>query len=267
MPLWYAVLLGIVQGLTEFLPISSTAHLKVVPVLLGQPDPGAAYTAVIQLGTLAAVIWYFRVDILKMARALLIERAGPDAKLALQVVLGTVPIGLFGVLLKPFIVGPMRSLWVIAAAMIGVGLLMGLADRWGRQRLETRDLGWGHALLIGLAQACALIPGTSRSGATMTAALALGMKRAEAARFSFLLSIPAIGAAGLFEMKDAVHELGADALPALAVGTGVSFVVGYASIVWLLRFLATRSTAPFVIYRVALGLLLIGLVAGGVLSP
>lgn len=267
MPLWYAVLLGIVQGLTEFLPISSTAHLRILPALIGQPDPGAAYTAVIQLGTLAAVIWYFRSDILKMTRGLLIQRGGPEAKLALQVVLGTIPIGVVGLAFKDYIVGPLRSLWVISATLILVGLLMAVADRLGRRKLGTHDLSWGQALLVGVAQACAVMPGVSRSGSTMTAALAMGMKRDEAARFSFLLSIPAIGAAGVFEMKDAIHELGSSALPALAVGTGVSFIVGYASIVWLLRFLGTRSMTPFVIYRVALGLLLFALVGGGVLQP
>lgn len=267
MTLWYAALLGLVQGLTEFLPVSSTAHLRIVPALIGLPDPGAAYTAVIQLGTLLAVILYFRERILAMIKALLVERGGPNARLALQIVLGTVPIGLVGILCKPYIVGPLRSLWVVAGAMIGVGLVMAVADRTGRQQRKVADLGFADALLIGLAQACAVIPGVSRSGATLSAALGLGMTREEAASFSFLLSIPAIAAAGLFEVKDAVGELGADALPALAVGTVVAFVVGYASIAWLLRFLRTRSTLPFVIYRVALGLVLFGLVGAGILQP
>lgn len=267
MPLWFAALLGIVQGLTEFLPISSTAHLRVLPALLGQPDPGAAYTAVLQLGTLLAVILYFWRDLLDMARGVLTDPRGPSARLAWFVILGTVPIGLAGITLKDYIVGPWRSLWVVGASLVGVGLLMGLVDRLGRQRRGIPDLGWTDALLIGLAQACALVPGASRSGSTLTMALGLGMRRDDAARYSFLLSVPAIGAAGVFEMKDAVHELGADALPALALGTAISFVVGYASIAWLLRFLRTRSTGVFVIYRVVLGLGLIGAVAAGWLSP
>lgn len=266
MPLWYAALLGIVQGLTEFLPISSTAHLRILPALLGQPDPGAAYTAVIQLGTLLAVIVYFRRELVAMTRATLVDRGGPDAALAMQVVLGTIPIGIAGLAFKDYIVGPLRSLWVVAAALVVVGLLMGLADRLGRQRRTLREISYRGALLIGLAQAAALIPGVSRSGSTISAALGLGLKREDAARFSFLLSIPAIGAAGLFEMKDAAAELGAEALPALGVGTLFAFVVGYASIAWLLRFLATRSTLPFVLYRVVVGLLILGLVLGGVLE-
>lgn len=265
MPLWYAALLGIVQGLTEFLPISSTAHLRIVPALLGQPDPGAAYTAVIQLGTLLAVLVYFWRELVSMARALLIDRGGPDALLALQVVLGTVPIGIAGILLKPYVVGPLRSLWVIAASLVVVGLVMHAADRLGTQRRSIRDMSFKDALLIGAAQACALVPGVSRSGSTLSAALALGLTRSEAARFSFLLSIPAIGAAGVFEMKDAVNELGADALPALAVGTATAFVVGYAAIAWLIRFLGSRSTLPFVVYRVLAGLGIAALLAGGVL--
>ena len=267
MSLWYAALLGLVQGLTEFLPVSSTAHLRIVPALLGLPDAGAAYTAVIQLGTLLAVILYFRDRIGAMIRALLIERGGPNARLAIQIILGTIPIGLAGVLGKPYIVGPLRSLWVVAGAIIGVGLIMGLADRLGKQSRKVADLGMGDAALIGLAQATALIPGVSRSGSTLSAALGLGMKREDAAAFSFLLSIPAVAAAGIFEVKDAVHELGADALPALFVGTAVAFFVGYASIAWLLQYLRTRSTLVFVVYRVGLGIVLLGLLSAGVLAP
>lgn len=267
MPLWYAALLGTVQGLTEFLPVSSTAHVRLLPALLGQPDPGAAYTAVIQLGTLAAVLVYFWRDLWAMARGVLLDRGGPDAALAAQIVVGTLPIGVLGVALKPFIVGPLRSLWVIAATLVLVGLVLWVADRLGSQRRGLRELGMRDALLIGLAQAAALVPGVSRSGSTLSAALALGVKREDAARYSFLLSIPAISAAGLFEMKDAVHALGADALPALAVGTGVSFGVGYAAIAWLIRFLGTRSTLPFVVYRVVAGVAIAAALGAGVLEP
>lgn len=267
MPLWYAALLGVVQGLTEFLPVSSTAHVRILPALLGQPDPGAAFTAVIQLGTLAAVLLYFRRELVAMTRATLIDRGGPDARLAVQVVLGTIPIGIAGILGKPYIVGPLRSLWVIAGTLVLVGLVMYAADRAGHQRRSLREIGLRDAMLIGLAQAAALIPGVSRSGSTISAALALGLKRDDAARFSFLLSIPAISAAGVFELDDALAELGAEAVPALVVGTVISFVVGYASIAWLLRFLGTRSTLPFVIYRVGAGLLIALLLGAGVLSP
>lgn len=265
MTLWFAALLGLVQGLTEFLPISSTAHLAIVPALLGQPDAGAAYTAVIQLGTLAAVLVYFARDLGGMTRALVVDRQADEARLALQLVAGTVPIGLAGVLLKEHITGSLRSLWVMAAALAVVGAIMWLVDRRGRQTRDIAGLTLTDALLIGAAQACALIPGVSRSGATLTMALLLGMRRGDAARFSFLLSIPAIAAAGLFEMKDAVRELGSDAVPALLVGAGVAAVVGYASIAWLLRFLATRSVAVFSIYRIGLAALLVGLLSAGAL--
>lgn len=266
MPLWYAALLGIVQGLTEFLPISSTAHLRILPAVLGQPDAGAAYTAVIQLGTLLAVLVYFRRELVAMTRATLIDRGGPDALLAVQVVLGTVPIGVAGILFKPYIVGPLRSLWVISATLVVVGLVMYAADALGAQKRGIRDLTIKDALLIGAAQAMALIPGVSRSGSTLSAALALGVKREDAARFSFLLSIPAISAAGIFEMEDALAELGRDAIPALLVGTITSFVVGYASIAWLLRFLGSRSTLPFVVYRVVVGLGIAASLATGLLT-
>lgn len=267
MTIWYAALLGLVQGLTEFLPVSSTAHLRIMPALLGQPDAGAAYTAVIQLGTLLAVILYFRGYIARMLHALFVERGGPNARLALQIIVGTIPIGVAGMLGKPYIVGPLRSLWVVSVALIAVGLLMGLADQLGKQSREIPDLGMKDAVLIGLAQATALIPGVSRSGSTLSAAMGIGLTREDAAAFSFLLSIPAVAAAGIFEVKDAVHELGPDALPGLAVGTVMAFFAGYASIAWLLHFLRTRSTFAFVIYRVALGLILLALLGAGVLAP
>ncbi len=267
MELWFAALLGLVQGLTEFLPISSTAHLRITPALLGRPDPGAAFTAVLQLGTLAAVIVYFARDLAAMARGVLADRRGDAARLALHVVLATIPIGIAGVALKRFIVGDARSLWVVAAALAVVALVMWWADRAARQERTLPALRVSDALLIGVAQACALIPGVSRSGATITMALLIGLRRDEAARFSFLLSIPAIAAAGRFEMKDAAAELGRDGIPALLAGTLVAGVVGYASIAWLLRWLRTRTLALFVGYRLALALLLVALLAAGVLGP
>ncbi len=267
MSLWLAILLGLVQGVTEFLPISSTAHLRITPTLLGQPDPGAAFDAVIQLGTLAAVIVYFARDLASMARALLFDRKSPDARLAYLVVLGTIPIGIAGVTLKKHITGDLRSLYVIAGALAGVALLMVAVERRARLTRRLAELGFADALLVGVAQACALVPGVSRSGATLTAALLIGLTRPDAARFSFLLSIPAIGAAGIFQLKDALADFhGASPAP-LVIATLVSAVAGYASIAWLMRYLRTKSLAPFAVYRIVLAAALVALCLAGVVSP
>jgi undecaprenyl-diphosphatase len=266
MTLWFAVLLGIVQGLTEFLPISSTAHLRIVPALLGRPDAGAAFTAVIQLGTLAAVIAYFVRELATMIRAAVAAPRSAEAKLAWYLVAGTIPIGVLGLLLKKHITGPFRSLWVVAVALIVVGVIMAWADRRMRGERTIESLTLRDALLIGLGQACALVPGVSRSGATITAALLLGVRRADAARFSFLLSVPAVGAAGIFELKDAAHKLGGAGLGPLVVATLVSAVIGYLAIAWLLRFLRTRSLQGFAVYRVLLGAALIALIAAGAVA-
>jgi undecaprenyl-diphosphatase len=265
MTLWMAILLGLVQGITEFLPISSTAHLRITPTLLGQPDPGAAFTAVIQLGTLAAVIIYFARDLWRMARALLVDRASLDARLAMYVVVGTVPIGVAGIAFKDVITGELRSLYVVATALVVVAGVMVAVERRARQDRGLEVMTWRDGLLVGLAQACALVPGVSRSGATLVAALLLGLRRPDAARFSFLLSIPAIGAAGVFEMKDAIHELGGASTSLLAISTLVSGLAGYASIAWLMRYLRTRTLTGFAVYRVLLGGALIALVLAGVL--
>jgi len=269
MALWFAVLLGLVQGLTEFLPVSSTAHLRIAPALLGQADPGAAFTAVIQLGTLAAVIAYFARDLfVDLPRAILRDRSSPEARLPIYLIVGTLPIVVGGLLFKRVIVGDARSLWVVASALIAVGVVMAIVDRRAPARGRTvGDLAMTDAVLIGLAQACALVPGVSRSGATICMALVLGMARPEAARFSFLLSIPAIAGAGLVEMKDAVHELGGQSLAPLVVATLVAFVSGYASIAWLIRWLGSHRLAPFAAYRILLGVLLIALCAFHVLAP
>jgi undecaprenyl-diphosphatase len=267
MTLWLAVLLGLVQGVTEFLPISSTAHLRITPTLLHQPDPGAAFDAVIQLGTLVAVIVYFRRDLLAMLRGVLTDRRSPDARLAGLVVLGTIPVGIVGILFKKHIKGDLRSLYVIAAALVVVAILMVVVERRARFMRTITQLRPLDALLIGCAQACALVPGVSRSGATLTAALVLGMTRPDAARFSFLLSIPAIGAAGLFQLKDALHDFhGASPAP-LVIATLVSLIAGYASIAWLMRYLRTKSLAPFAMYRIVLAAVLVALCIAGVVSP
>ena len=267
MTLWFAAILGLLQGLTEFLPISSTAHLRIAPALMGQGDPGAAFTAVVQLGTLLAVFIYFARDLLAMASGIVRDPRGRDARLALYLIVGTVPVGLAGLAFKDVIVGEARSLWVVASALIGVGVVMWIVDRNPKQERGDDSIGLRDAILIGCAQACAVIPGVSRSGATMAMALALGLRREAAARFSFLLSIPAIGAAGVFELPDAVRALGGEAaLAPLLVGTVVAGVSGYASIVWLLRYLKTRSLLVLVVYRIVLGLLLFGLLAQGLVN-
>jgi undecaprenyl-diphosphatase len=265
MELWFAALLGLVQGLTEFLPISSTAHLRIVPALLDQPDPGAAFSAVIQLGTLLAVVAYFARDLfVLMPRAIFKDRSSHDARMVIYLIIGTIPIGVAGLTLKGYVTGDFRSLYVIGGALIAVAAVMFAADRarLGERAIEAVALG--DALIVGAAQAFALVPGVSRSGATIAAALFLGMRRTDAARFSFLLGIPAIAAAGLYELRDAVDNVG-DIAPIL-VGTATAAISGYLSIAWLLRFLVKHSFTSFVIYRIALGALVIGLTGWGVLS-
>jgi undecaprenyl-diphosphatase len=264
-----AVILGLVQGVTEFLPISSTAHLRIVPALAGWDDPGAAFTAVLQLGTLAAVIVFFMGDLVRMLGAALRAlrqrgaSADTDARQLLYLIIGTIPIGIVGILLRHAVEGSLRSLWVVAIALIVVALVLAWVERrrHGKGRdLEAIDLR--DAILIGCAQALALVPGVSRSGITLLAAMALGIRRDAAARFSFLLSIPAVAAAGIFELPKIMksHDIGG--IP-LAVGLIVAAVSGYLSIAWLLKFLRTRSTMPFVIYRVMLGLLIIAMLSSG----
>jgi undecaprenyl-diphosphatase len=269
-----AITLGVVQGITEFLPISSIAHLRVIPALLGWLDPGAAFSAVIQLGTLAAVVVYFGSDVWTMTREALKgvasgrPWAGREARLAWFILLGTVPIAVCGVAFKRYIVGDLRSLYVISGSLIVLGILLWVAEKRAAFRREVADVGWADSQVIGLAQALALIPGSSRSGTTITAAMFLGLTREAAARFSFLLGIPAIGAAGLFELWELVkHGLGGAELSALAIGSAASAVSGYLAIDLLLRYLRTRTTYVFVWYRIGLGLLLLVLLGLGLLQP
>ncbi len=253
-----AVILGLTQGLTEFLPISSTAHLRIIPALMNWPDAGAAFTAVLQLGTLAAVLLFFLKELWQMLRAAAdpVRRSQPEGRRLAQrllfLVVGTIPIGICGILFRHSIEGPLRSLGVIATSLVVVGLLMGYVERTAKHGRDMEDLRLRDALLIGLAQSLALIPGVSRSGITLTAAMALGLRRDAAARFSFLLSVPAVGAAGLLELPKVVHAKDIGGLP-LAVGLLVAAISGYLCITWLLKFLRTRSTTPFVVYRIALG--------------
>jgi undecaprenyl-diphosphatase len=267
-----AMVLGVVQGVTEFLPISSTAHLRIVPALAGWGDPGAALTAVLQLGTLAAVVGYFLPDLLRMLRASLAylgDRSRPPepaARQLLYIVLGTVPVGVAGIVFKHAIEGALRSLWVISAALIVVALALAWAERAARHNRDFDDIGLRDAMIIGCAQALALVPGVSRSGITLVAALAIGLKRDAAARFSFLLGVPAIAAAGIFELKPLLKAQNLNGT-ALALGLITSAAAGYISIAWLLRFLRGRNTMPFVIYRIALGALLLGLLFTHRLAP
>jgi undecaprenyl-diphosphatase len=277
-----SIILGFIQGLTEFLPISSTAHLRVIPALLNWDDPGAAFTAVIQWGTVAAVVIYFWKDIWAIAWATLTELAtrkfgqSTEGRLGWLIVLGTIPVVIVGLLLKKHIEGAFRDLYVIAFAAIGFALWLMTAEFWVRQRQramkpekELWQLTWRDALVVGLAQVLALIPGASRSGVTITAALFMGMSRSTAARFSFLLSLPSVFGAGVLELYSERHELLAsqDQILNLITCTIVSGVVGYASIAWLLYYLKTHSTYLFVIYRLALGAGILLLLGGGYLRP
>lgn len=279
MPIWEAVLLGIVQGLTEFLPISSTAHLLVARTLLGHKTPEDAFTVVIQLGTLAAVFVYFRTDIVKMLRGLGADvRAGrlastPDSRLGWLIVLGSVPVVVAGFTLKKWLKATFFNPASIAVVAITFALLMALSERWAHRRarrgLRPRDeahITGSDALWVGLFQALALMPGGSRSGTTITAGLFAGLARPAAARFSFLLSLPAILGAGLKEMYDERSTLFAsEQFTALVVGLLVSAVVGYLAIAFLLSFLKRYSTAVFVVYRILLGVAIFGLIAAGIL--
>ncbi|MGA5222095.1 undecaprenyl-diphosphate phosphatase [Streptomyces koyangensis] len=286
---WFeSFILGLVQGLTEFLPISSSAHLRLTAAFAGWHDPGAAFTAITQIGTEAAVLIYFRKDIATIVGAwcrsvvALVRRddstrGNHDAQLGWLVILGSIPIGVLGLTLKDQIEGPFRDLRLIATTLIVMGLVLGLADRLaaraetggGRHRANggktLRDLGVRDGLIYGCCQALALIPGVSRSGATISGGLLMGYTREAAARYSFLLAVPAVLASGFFELRHAGE--GHVAWGQTVFATLVAFAVGYAVIAWFMRFITTRSFMPFVYYRLALGILIFILVAAGVLSP
>jgi undecaprenyl-diphosphatase len=262
------IVLGVVQGLTEFLPISSSAHLRIVSEVFFGRDAGAAFTAVTQLGTEAAVLVYFARDIGHLAATWFrglrsaAVRATPDYRISWLVIIGTIPIGLLGVVFEDQIQTAARNLWLIATTLIVFGLLLGLAELMGRQRIELQQMKVPDGVLLGFAQAMALIPGVSRSGATTTAGLFLGFTRAAAVRYSFLLAIPAVVASGIFQIPDVFAGDGPTA-PQMAVATIVAFVLGYATIAWLLRYVERHSVYLFVWYRVVLGaVLLVALSAG-----
>lgn len=267
-----AIILGIVQGLTEFLPISSSGHLRIVPALFGWDDPGAAFTAVVQLGTMAAVLLYFRRDLWSITsvwtRSLVDPslRSAPQARLGWYLVVATVPISVLGLAFADQIETGARDLRLIATALIVFGLVLALSDGVGRKAKKIDQLSVRDGVLIGFAQSLALIPGVSRSGATITAGLLAGYTRTDAARFSFLLSVPAVVLSGLYQLGDVTAGDG-PGLAATVVATVAAFVVGYASIAWMLRWLTRHTTAVFVIYRVALGGLVWSLLVTGGLDP
>lgn len=268
-----AAFLGLIQGLTEFLPVSSSAHLRIVGAFMpSATDPGAAFTAVTQIGTEAAVLLYFRKDILRIALAWLrsLRERRPedaiDARMGWLVIVGTIPIVVLGLLFKDAIETSLRNLWITATMLIGFGLLLGFADRVGAKRLALERLTWRDGLLFGLAQAMALIPGVSRSGGTITAGLAMGYTREAAARYSFLLAIPAVIASGFYQLVKSWGQFGPFGPGATALATLIAFVVGYGVIVIFLKLVSTRGYLPFVVYRVVLGIALMILLSMGTLS-
>lgn len=279
-----AIILGLVQGLTEFLPISSSGHLRIVGEFLGTgEDPGAAFTAITQLGTELAVVLYFWRDIVGIIRnwslSLVgkVPRTDEQARMGWFIILGSIPIVVLGLLFQDQIETSLRSLWVIASTLIFFGLLLGVADAVGARKRRLRDLTAGHATIYGFAQSLALVPGVSRSGGTITAGLFMGYERAAAARYSFLLAIPAVFGSGLFQLYKSVSEPCVTATSGCTpevfggletvIATIVAFVVGFAVIAFFMSYISKRSFLPFVIYRVALGAVLMVLLATGTLEP
>jgi len=282
MNIFQAIILGIIQGLTEFLPISSTAHLRIVPALAGWNDPGAAFTAVIQFGTLVAVLIYFYKDIVSITSSVVKGIAtgkllhNREAQLGWMIAVGTIPIVFFGLLLKKEIETSFRSLYVISASLIILALVLMVAERLTKRRMiqnvklkTMNEVGWKEAIIIGFAQAVALIPGSSRSGTTITGGLFMGLNRETAARFSFLLSLPSVFAAGVLELvKERETLLSSEiGMTNLIVATVVSGIVGYVSIAFLLNYLKKHTTYLFIIYRIDLGIILLYLLSIGVLFP
>ena len=274
-----AIFLGIVQGLTEFLPISSSAHIRIVGEFMNKAqDPGARFTAITQIGTELAVLIFFRNDIAAIVKAwfkqvvfrteLSTEGKG-QARMGWLIIVGSIPIVVLGYLGKDIITNDLRSLWLIASVMIIFGLILGYADKVGKSERSLDQLNAKHGILYGAAQALALVPGVSRSGATIAMGRFLGYTREAALRYSFLLALPAVFGSGLYELKDALSSDSTPnvfTIPETLVATGVAFVIGYIVIAWLLKFVSTKSFRPFIIYRVALGSVLLILLATGVIS-
>lgn len=272
-------MLGVVQGLTEFLPVSSSAHLRIVGELLpGGGDPGAAFTAITQLGTETAVLIYFRKDIWRIVRAWFgalpvgpwrgtVPRSDPDARMGWYIIIGSVPIVVFGLLFQDEIETSLRHLYITAAMLAGFAILLGIADRMGRKRKELRELTLRDGLLFGLAQSLALVPGVSRSGGTITMGLVLGYTREAAARYSFLLAIPAVFGSGFYQLLGADPTPNAPGAAATAIATVVAFGVGFLVIIAFLKIVSTYSYMPFVVYRIVLAVLVVAGIAAGVLDP
>ncbi len=271
-----AIVLGLVQGLTEFLPISSTGHILYVPALAGWPDPGAAFSAVIQLGTMAAVLVYFRADLWRMALAFLKSFTGDhplwksedsDGRIGWYIVLGTIPIAIVGIVFKDQIENNVRTLSLVAIVMILFSFVLMAADLKGAQDRDVKELTLKDGIIIGLFQALALIPGVSRSGSTISGGLFLGLNRESATRYSFLLSVPAVVLSGLFELRHIGDSTGASVgIGPTAIATVLAFISGYFAIAFLLRFVRTHNFSVFVIYRVAVGVLMLVLLATGAVS-
>lgn len=269
-----AAFLGLIQGLTEFLPVSSSAHLRIIgPMLPSGGDPGAAFTAITQIGTEAAVLLYFRHDIARIFMAWLASLAqrgrplGPDARMGWLVLLGTLPIAVLGLLFKNAIEGSLRNLYITATMLIAFAVVLAWADRAGRKERTLDRLTWGHGVLFGFAQAMALIPGVSRSGGTITMGLILGYTREAAARYSFLLAVPAVLLSGFYQLYKTWGVESTVGAGQTLLASVIAFFVGYAVIVGFLKLVSTRSYMPFVYYRFVLGLMVFALLGAGVLAP
>jgi len=277
--LFEAIFLGALQGLTEFLPISSSAHIRIAGALFGTAeDPGARFTAITQIGTELAVLIFFRNDIKQIVSAWfrqITKRPGlsssekSDARMGWLIIVGSLPIAVLGYLGKEIITNDFRSLWLIASTLIIFGVILGIADKYGNSDRDLSTLSVRDGLLYGVAQSLALIPGVSRSGATIAMGRFLGYSRQAALRYSFLLALPAVFGSGFYELKGAIgdgSETSIFTVPETLLATGIAFVIGYAVIAWLLKFVSTKSFAPFIIYRVALGSLLLILLSTGVIN-
>jgi undecaprenyl-diphosphatase len=264
-----ALFLGLVQGLTEFIPVSSSAHLRIVGEFLpNASDPGAAFTAITQIGTELAVLLYFRKDILRIIRAWVSRDGSPEARLGTLIIVGSLPIAVLGYLGQDYITNHFRSLWVVATSLILFGLILGFADHIGKREKSLDALNVRDGIAYGFAQSLALVPGVSRSGATIALGRFLGYKREDALRYSFLLAIPAVFGSGFYELKVAVEDstVSVYSMPEILAATVVAFIVGYSVIAWLMKFIATKNFTPFVIYRVVLGSALLIALATGAIS-
>lgn len=270
-----AIILGIIQGLTEFIPISSSAHLRLVGEFFPNAiDPGAMFTAITQIGTELAVLIYFRKDIFRIIAAWIASlknknSRNQDSRMGWLIIVGTLPIVILGYVAQDFITNELRSLWIIATMMVVFGLILGAADKFGKKSKNLSDLNVKHGLLFGLAQSLALVPGVSRSGATIAMGRALGYSREAALRYSFLLALPAVFGSGLYELKGAIsdNQVVVYSLTQTLVATLIAFVIGYLVISWLLKFVTSKSFAPFIIYRVLLGTAVLILLISGAVQP